>query len=139
MSNWKTKSENNKKSAHILIGHNFFSCSIHHLYYSNVQLILHIFIKSIGWSENDISIRQKEYSKSEKAGFHNWIEHEIIQSLFKKRRIDDARNFSRHFPQLKILRVRADYKNELISKASNQNAVEISNEIEDILKTNYLS
>ncbi len=139
MSNWEIKAVDNQKSARFLIDNGLFSSSVHCSYYSNVQLIMHIFLVSFGWTRNEIE-RNRRHGSFDEKGFHNWIEREIRDSLYEKEVSNEYKQYIlRTLPQLKSLRVKADYDDILIDEIKSNNALSMSKQLTDILTQIYLS
>ena len=139
MSNWEIKAVDNQKSARFLIDTGLFSSSVHCSYYSNVQLIMHIFLVSFGWTKREIE-RNRRHGSFDEKGFHNWIEKEIRNSLYKKEVSNKYKQYIlRALPQLKSLRVKADYDDILINEKKSSDALNMSKQLTDLLTKIYLS
>ncbi len=135
MSNWKIKSEQNQKSAKMLIGSSIYSASVHCSYYSNIQLMLHILYNDFGKTEDEINMESRQGS-SDEGGFHNWLKNSITRELLEKDFMM-VRDFNNFFGQLKNLRVNADYKNLLIIEQKAKNGLDLSKNINEILEEKF--
>ncbi len=135
MSYWKQKSKANIKGAELLVKKSLFSSSVHCSYYSNVQLMLHILFTDFRKSEEEIESDSKQGSIDEK-GFHNWLKNTITRELVLKDFMI-TRDFNNFFGQLKALRVRADYKNSIITRNKAKEAIIFSENINNILEEKF--
>ena len=135
MSNFKIKSEKNLEGSKLLIKNSFYSSSVHCSYYSNIQFILHILLKDVYKTTDELD-RKSKLGSNDKKGFHNWIKSEIIRELFYRDYMS-IRNFNNYFGQLKKLRINADYLNELINKETAEKGLNLSITINEILAKGF--
>ncbi len=135
MSNWKIKSEKNIRGAGLLIKNSFPSASVHCSYYSTIQLMLHILLIDFNKSEDEIENEAKLDSKDEN-GYHNWLKNLITRELVK-RDFMIIRDYNNFFGKLKSLRIRADYKNIIITENRALDALDLSKKINTILAEKF--
>ncbi len=136
MSNFKFKYEENLRAAQLLVQKEYFSASVHCYYYACVQLMLHILRFDVGISEEDIDVQQREASKSINGGFHSWIINKMFELLMVKNFIA-ASEFNDWIGELKSMRVRADYKEEILTKNKTKAIGEKVSFVIETLKNNF--
>jgi len=132
MTNWKIKADENIKCAEILINGRKFSSSVHCSYYSNIQLLLHVLHEEFNKTEDQID----EESKKDENGFHIWLKNYITREL-TTRQFMILRDFNNYFGKLKKIRIKADYKNIIISENKAKEAQDASLLIKRIIEENF--
>ena len=129
------KSEQNIKSADLLIINKHFASSVHCSYYCCIQLMLHILRTDFNKTEEEIDIESKKGSKDE-SGFHNWLQNIILREFFI-RDFNLGRDFNNYIGSLKGARIKADYKNIYIEQRHAALALQHAKEINKILKEKF--
>lgn len=124
------KSNENCRSSELLIEQSFYSSSVHCSYYSCVQLMIYILINKEGKSEEDIKTEQENVGKN----FHVYLINTFITKLRNDRTYHYYRNTIGKLTELKILRVKADYKNAEILESEATEANTLSKRIIEDLK-----
>ncbi len=131
MSNIKAKSEENFRAAQLLANeeHKMFSSSIHCAYYSSLLLIKHI-LKHFCC---------KEYSQYDNVNkdSHNLLINDLTKDLESKSEIIRKVDLNKNFKFLKCLRVKADYRDTIISQKESEEAIEKTIEVRQILEKVY--
>lgn len=129
MSFLKDKSEFNRKSASLLQDENFHCSAIHCSYYSCIQLMIHLLLFKLNYSEIDLK-------PDEKLGSHEKLIN-ILTEYMKEKGMDWS-YFNQNIVELKKLRVKSDYRNsEIISKEGN-NSIILADRVTKTLSTNIL-
>ncbi len=128
MGHLKSKSEINLCAAELLHKQCFYPPVVHCAYYSCFQLMKHIWLYSIGNSENEL----KALNKNSKEGSHEVLINQI--KLFVKDKSRNDRDFNNEILQLKRLRVRADYDDNSIDSDKSSNSINLSKSIQIKLK-----
>ena len=136
MSALKEKSEQNLKSADLLVLNKLFSPSVHCSYYSCVQLMLHILRSDLGKSDKDVDDESYKGSKDEN-GFHNWLQNLISREFFSRHYML-GRDFNNFIGSLKGTRIKADYKNIEIKEAQAKQAFQYAQKISEILNEKFI-
>lgn len=129
MSILKKKSDENQNSAQILLSNNLFSSSIHCSYYSCVQLMKHILFEE-GLTEMELKNRQDASGRN----LHEFLINHFIDGLRQDNLYKQYRNTIVKLPDLKHLRVNADYKEQEIRESDAQFAINLSKRISSDLK-----
>lgn len=109
----KAKSESNLLLAQKIINERtgFYHSSIHCLYYSCFQLMLHI-------CSSDLTVKNfNEESLDKKKGPHEKMIDKFVNCFVNKQKRFLAADFNNEINKLKILRHKADYKNIEISES----------------------
>jgi len=133
MSHWSVKSASNFTATNKLNIDAFFASSVHCSYYSCIQFMFHIL--SVHFNKTDRQINDESYNGGKQAGgLHNWlfntISNEIAGSV-------DANSFDTYITDLQDLRVKSDYKNQVIIEAQANEARNIASKTLVILKRNF--
>ncbi|MDR2813841.1 MAG: hypothetical protein LBB79_04195 [Prevotellaceae bacterium] len=131
MSHLKNKSEILKDAARLLDAKGFYPAVAHCAYYSCYQLLIHIWLHSMGKSETDLVLKRTTYN----AGSHETLINEVWEHIKRKNK-SDARTFNENIFQLKRLRLSADYADASFGYTQSRKSMELSASITPILK-NY--
>lgn len=118
-------------AAKILHDQGFLPCVAHTAYYSCFQLMKHIWLHSMLKTEDELGSEISQSHQGSHAYLLNAIANHIQQN---QKQPDDSRNIRNLLPQLRSLRVKADYRDEDISSADSQKALALSQKIFPILK-----
>jgi hypothetical protein len=129
MSILKKKSYENQNSAQILLSNNLFSSSIHCSYYSCLQLMKHILFEE-GLTETELKSRQD----ASRRNLHEFLINHFIEGLRQNNLYRQYRNSIVKLPDLKYLRVNADYKEQEMRESDAQFAIDLANRISSDLK-----
>lgn len=129
MSILKNKSDENRLAAHILLDNNHFSPSVHCSYYSCIQLMKYILLKD-GLTESELYEKQKISEQN----LHEFLINHFFKELRSGNAFSQYRNTIGRLPELKQLRVDADYKAIEISDEDARKAIQLSNRITSDLK-----
>jgi len=124
MSELLLKSQSNKEASILLFKEKYYHSAVHCAYYGCLQYMIHILKTKNSWTDDDI----QEKIDLLKEGSH-------IFYINKINVIINNRNFSSFIGQLKILRVRADYKSEMIEAEDCMKSLDYSESIIRMLKT----
>ena len=133
------KSQENIKSATLLIEKEYSAASVHCSYYSCIQIMLHVLRSDFKKSEEDITQESDEGSR-DSHGFHNWIQNYLFKEVSNREK--DARialDFYNLLGSLKGIRIRADYKINVIGKKEASKALEGANKINKIITERFIT
>ncbi len=140
MSHLKHKSEENLKSANLLISESLYSPSIHCAYYACVQYMLHILHTKYSMTQTEIEREQKENSIELNAGFHAWLINKFCLLLMANKeaaRKNESRIFYNDIINLKSTRIHADYNHLEISKLKSTDSLMTAEKLIKILNTYF--
>jgi len=127
------KSEILQSAAKFLHDKNLYPAVAHSAYYSCYQLMKHIWLYSLGKSEDELSSR----ITASRMGSHELLINEISSHIKKSGNKDNNvhfRDFNQKIGQLKKLRINADYENSLFDFSMSSTSISLSNDIVPILK-----
>lgn len=105
----------------------------HAAYYSCYQLLQYIWLYSMGKSQNELDTK----TSRSRLGSHEFLLNEVVSyitNLQKTNSEDDARNLRNNIPQLKRLRIDADYKNMDFDSSKSKKSIDMSKHLLTILK-----
>ena len=126
----KTKSEMMQSAAQLLHDKDWYPCVAHAAYYSCYQLLLEVWLHTMNKTQAELDTGCKSNLS---LGSHEYLLNQIavfIETKDKK----DSRLLRNEMPQLKKLRVKADYKNEEFLRPDSSKSLTISNKLIPILK-----
>jgi len=123
----------NYSATNNLIANAFFASSVHCSYYSCVQFMYHILSSHCQKSNRQISDESFDGSKVQ-GGLHNWLINTIFAEFGNKM---DANTFDELITDLQFLRVRSDYKNEVIEIDHAISAKNTARKTLNVLKRNF--
>lgn len=110
--------------------------SIHCAYYSCVQVLLHILRDKLGLNDSELENEITQYIKSRgRGGSHAYYISRVIKDLESKKRVVSRLNTK--LVDLKDLRVRADYKQDIIDKKEANKAYSLAETSINELITHY--
>ena len=118
-----SKSESNNSACILLYGKEFYNSAVHCAYYRCLQHMISILKIKNSWSDTDIQ-NQIELKKE---GSHQYY----INSINS---IVNERKFHNKISELKLLRVKADYKSEDIESSDCEMSIKYSDNIVNMLK-----
>jgi hypothetical protein len=136
VSHLKNKSDQNIASAQYLIVKNHYASSVHCSYYSCVQLMLHILRSHFKKEEVDIE-KESQVGSSDEGGFHNWLINYIRQQFFLVNNVD-CRDFNSLINQLKLKRIKSDYRNAEIKPTEAKESKDYALKIIKLLEKNFM-
>lgn len=128
----KNKSELLQASAELLHESNLFPAVAHAAYYSCYQLLENIWLYSMGKSDRELA---SGMSRS-RLGSHEYLLNEVVKyvgSMQEKKLESDARSIRNDMPQLKRLRVDADYLDNDFDYSKSQRSISMSKYLRSIL------
>jgi uncharacterized protein (UPF0332 family) len=128
MGHLKNKSELNLDAAELLHNQSFYPSVVHCAYYSCFQLMKHVWLNSMGKSEDDL----RTLNNNSRQGSHDVLINQI--KLFAQGKSQNDRELYRDILQLKRLRVDADYKEVSIDSAKSNEAIVLSKAALNILR-----
>lgn len=124
MSGFKNKSQQNTTAADLLINNSLFSSSIHCSYYSCVQTLLHVLAHkmNIDFGKFLQDAKDNNQGTHKRASF-------LVGEEIRKKSNNDYKWFQRRFKELKALRERADYHEEVMISDDGHDAKRRNEEI----------
>ena len=128
MSNLENKSEIFSNAAKLLHEKNYYSAVAHGAYYSCYQLFKHIWLHTMGKTENEL---ENEVKKSKEKS-HGYLINKTVSFIANSGRKDcqnHARDIGNKIPQLKKLRVDADYTDDVFDSLKSSKSINLSNDI----------
>jgi type II secretory pathway component PulL len=128
MSVLKNKSEINTASAELLHQKGNYPSVCHCAYYSNIQLMKHIWLNKLNKTEDELSVLNKT---SPTKGSHEVLINQITIHL--KQKSIDSRAFNTDILSLKKLRTKADYLEETIGYTQSNNSITLSKSVNLVL------
>lgn len=128
MGHLKNKSELNLGAAELLHKASYYPSVVHCAYYSCIQLMKHIWLHSMGKSEQDLKI----INNSSNQGSHEILINQL--KSFVRSKSQNDRDFNRDILQLKRLRVNADYDDISIDYSKSNQSIGLSKATINILK-----
>ena len=105
----------------------------HAAYYSCYQLLKYIWLYSMGKSQNELDTKTSQT----KLGSHEFLLNEVvayITNLQKTNSKEDARDLRNDIPQLKRLRIDADYMDTDFDSSKSKKSIDMSKHLLTILK-----
>ncbi|OAV66105.1 hypothetical protein Barb4_03036 [Bacteroidales bacterium Barb4] len=133
MSNLQNKSEILIDAAKLLHDKNWYPAVAHGAYYCCYQLSKHIWLHKMGKSQQDLD----RLCNASKSGSHEVLINEVrnyIRESNKANCDSHMRDYNSQILQLKKLRVKADYYDEVFDSSESNNAILLSDKIITILK-----
>jgi len=124
MSALQNKSGIMSDAAQLLHDKNLYPAVAHGAYYSCFQLMKHIWLHTMGKTEDELTSRNDS---------HAFLINEV-GNYIKRSGKHDGNKFNNKIVQLKRLRVKADYKDMLFDYTDSSNSLSLSNDIIPILK-----
>ena len=110
-----------------------FPAVAHGSYYSCYQLLKHIWLYSMGKTESQLNTEERISNKSS----HEYLINQTIVHIENSGKKDcdvHARDFRNMMPQLKRLRVEADYYDTEFDYVKSSNSIRLSDDIIPVLK-----
>ncbi len=130
------KSKESLESAQFLIDKGNYNSSIHCAYYSCVQVLLYVLHNDIGLNDKQLGDEVSQYIRNRrKGGSHAYYINRVIKDLESENRFVSRLNTK--LTDLKDLRVRADYKTDLIDKREANTALSLAETSINELITHY--
>ena len=129
----KNKSELFGDIAQLLHNQNSYLGVAHAAYYSCYQLLLHIWKHSMRKDKNELDVNISQSKKNT----HTYLLNEVVKYILntqKKDAFNDSRIVRDKVPQLKKLRVDADYSDEIFDSSKSAKSISMSKEILSILR-----
>jgi uncharacterized protein (UPF0332 family) len=133
MSHIQNKSEILSEAAKLLHDKTYYPAVDHSAYYSCYQLSKHIWLHKMQKTQQQLDA----LCSSENTGSHEILINEIRNYIKNSGKIDCNKHMSdyyRQIGQLKKLRVKADYSDDIFDFTSSSNAINLSAAIIPILK-----
>ena len=128
------KSKQNYNASEILIKNNYHASSVHCSYYSCVQLMIHLLLTKLGYSQETID----EACKIEKKGSHQFAINTLNKKMISMNIRFDSSKFDREIKKLKNFREQADYHEIEIDSDFSNEALTFSKSINQILTKTFL-
>ncbi|TVQ76376.1 MAG: hypothetical protein EA358_09540 [Flavobacteriales bacterium] len=128
MEHLKNKSELNLGAAELLHQQCYYPSVVHCAYYSCIQLMKHIWLNSMGKTEQDLRV----LNSSTNQGSHEILINQLKSFIQSKSQND--RDFNRDILILKRLRVNADYDDISIDYTKSNQSIVLSKTTISILK-----
>ena len=128
------KSEQNFSSAKVLIDNQMYNSSVHCSYYSCFQIVICIIGDDYNYKEYQEWVRKKKENNSKKTGNHDFSIHKVCELI---KYSEDVAGFNNGINQLKALRNKADYRNNLIGNNGSGKAYKMAKKINQILFKNF--
>lgn len=128
MGHLKNKSELNLGAAELLHQQSYYPSVVHCAYYSCIQLMKHIWLNSMGKTEQDLKV----LNNSNNQGSHEILINQLKSFIQSKSQND--RDFNRDILILKRLRVNADYDDISIDYTKSNQSISLSKATLSILK-----
>jgi hypothetical protein len=133
MSHLQNKSEMLSDAAKLLHDKTYYSAVAHSAYYSCYQLLKHIWLYSMGKTENELGTG----ISTARIGSHEYLINQTvhyIENSKKKDCINHARIIGNTITQLKKMRTNADYSDTLFDSSKSSISISLSDDIIPILK-----
>jgi hypothetical protein len=133
MSYLSNKSDILCASAQLLHDNCYYPAVAHCAYYSCYQLLKHIWLTTMHKTEDELDVNCSQT----RLGSHEYLLNEVakyIKGLQNKDSNNDFRILCKNIPQLKRIRVNADYKNAEFGSDESGRVITMSNETIRILK-----
>ncbi|NMH24053.1 hypothetical protein [Flavobacterium solisilvae] len=129
----RDKSDNNIDAAELLIAKGLHSSSVHCSYYGSFQRIMYSLKNHLGISYSDLDNMCKGKDS------HIFLIRLCCDEFKKKgKTAREANDLDRDLNDLKILRKKSDYKDEIIVPDDSDEALRISNRVIRLLKSTFL-
>jgi len=129
MSPYLFKSEQNIQAAKYLIEGNFYSSSIHCAYYSCIQNMFNLLTNKLGYQLADIDNEAQRKLTGSHVTAINIVKNRMIEKGIRFKLGD----FNNAIMYLKNNRVKADYKEDIISKELGEEAIKKATIVNKIL------
>lgn len=131
MSALTEKSEINRDAAQKLYDIQYYCSTVHCAYYSCVQLMMHILLYELGYTEATLTTAISNDTR----GSHEFYINAVTKHLIAKNTNRDERKlFGEEIVNLKKLRTKADYHDEKIGEAQGRHSVTKATDIYKILR-----
>lgn len=130
----KNKSEINSDAAKLLHDKNYYAPSIHCSYYSCLQLMIYSLNSHFNFTEDEISSKVNEYTRSYKDGSHNFYISFLLKEIKKNSSVRVSLDFNNKINTLKKFRTKADYKKDDIHHDTSNIALSLSGDIITLIK-----
>jgi|SRR6185312_354672 len=132
MSALTDKSEINRDAAQRLYNIQFYCSTVHCAYYSCIQFMMHIILYELGYTESTLATA---ISNDQRTGSHEFYINLITKHLIAKNtNRDDRKLFSEEIVNLKRLRTKADYNDEIIGESQGRYSLTKATDIYKILR-----
>jgi hypothetical protein len=138
-SHLQSKSAEFSRAAELLHNNTLYSAVAHSAYYSCFQLLKHIWLFSMKKDEQQLNQelklrnRHARHSGAREVGSHEFLIIEV-GSYIKKSAMGDFRLFTQNINQLKRLRRKADYENDLFGFSESSKSLSLSRAVMPVLK-----
>lgn len=132
MNGFQEKKIQNLRAAEILLKENHYCSSVHCSYYSCVQFLLYIVY-------NKLNITRKEFENTArhlKSGTHKHAS-KLVSTELAKIDVAEYKWYQKVFPELQLLREKADYSEEQISQAESMEAKNKAFAISNLLSRKF--
>ena len=116
-------------AAKLLHDNNYYNAVAHAAYYSCYQMLMCIWLYSMGKSQDDLTANTSQSTM----GSHEYLLNEVYIHIAASSR-EDARIIKNDMPQLKRLRTDADYKDTIFDSDRSRQSMELSSKLLSILK-----
>jgi uncharacterized protein (UPF0332 family) len=130
MSELLSKSTQNLDSAQLLISKNYFAPSVHCSYYSTVQILIHLLLHELKFTQEKFDNDSENEGKSS----HVFAINTIFTEMDRRKERLKAVDFQRQIKTLKNYRVQADYKDLKIEQSLSEDSLEKAKSIKLILQ-----
>ncbi len=125
------KSEMLVAAGDLLCNNGYYAAAAHAAYYSCHQMLKCIWMNSMGKSDDDLRVGMGQSQR----GSHEYLLNCVVIFISNKpMAYSDARQLRNEIPQLKKLRVDADYSDTIFDSEKGRNAIELSKRLMPILK-----
>lgn len=129
----RNKSEMLVAAADLLYNSNYYAAAAHAAYYSCYQMLKCIWMDSMGKSDDELRVGISQ----SRHGSHEYLLNCVVRFIGSQPTAysdEDARQLRNEIPQLKRLRVDADYSNTIFDSAKGKSSINLSKELLLILK-----
>ena len=127
----RIKSEMLVAAGDLLCNNGYYAAAAHAAYYSCHQMLKCIWLSSMGKSDDDLRVGMGQSQR----GSHEYLLNCVVTFISSKpTAYSDARQLRNEIPQLKKLRVDADYSDTIFDSEKGRNAIELSKRLMPILK-----
>ena len=127
----RDKSEMLVAAGDLLCNNGYYAAAAHAAYYSCYQMLKCIWMNPMGKSDDELGV---DISQS-RHGSHEYLLNCVVRFIGSQpMAYSDARQLRNEIPQLKKLRVDADYSDTIFDSEKGRNAIELSKRLVPILK-----
>jgi len=129
----RDKSEMLVAAADLLYNNNYYVAAAHAAYYSCYQMLKCIWMNPMGKSDGGLGVGMSQSQR----GSHEYLLNCVVRFIGSQPTAysdEDARQLRNEIPQLKKLRVDADYSDTIFDSEKGRNAIELSKRLMPILK-----